>query len=146
MSMDQILLRYCRLCLSTAPLSTVSSRTPPVTNGDGVMQRYSQTLRMPSLLESLKPHSASFSYQLKTCHRLSFFFRRLWAPTITQDSWGQWPDSELGSRTRNTKVVVSRWSIIFRLIGGNHRTSSVASCSLSTIMLAQSHRARSIPS
>ena len=71
----------------------------------------------PDRIESLKPHSSSFSYQLKTCYRLSFF-RAHWAPTITRDSWSQWPDSEFGSRTPNTKLMVRRRPIFFRYIGG----------------------------
>ena len=100
-------------------------------------------------LESLKLHSSSFSYQLKTCYRLSIFFRRLWAPTITRDSWGQWPDSEFGSRTPNTKLMVRRRPIFFRHIRGNYSTSSVhharslPSCSLRSIVLPENPCARS---
>ena len=79
----------------------------------------------------------------------SFFFRRLWAPTITRDSWGQWPDSEFGSRTPNTKLMVRRRPIFFRHIGGNYSTSSVhharllPSCSLRSIVLPENPCARS---
>ena len=77
------------------------------------------------------------------------FFRRLWAPTITRDSWGQWPDSEFGSRTPNTKLMVRRRPIFFRHIGGNYSTSSVhharslPSCSLRSIVLPENPCARS---
>ena len=73
----------------------------------------------------------------------SVFFRRLWALTTTRDSWGQWPDSEFGSRTPNTKLMVRRRPIFFRHIGGKLSCSLISSCSLRSIVLPANPCARS---